>query len=66
MLRFMRAGGHSLGGAFALLMACSARVRLQLAPAKVGCYAFGSPPVLARADKGDGRDVLQVLSTLQH
>ena len=45
-------------------MACSARMRLQLAPAGVGCYAFGSPPVLARADKDDGRDVLQVLSTV--
>ena len=55
-----RAGGHSLGGAFALLMACAARMRLQLPPSSVDCYAFGSPPVLARASKADARDVLQV------
>jgi hypothetical protein len=57
-------GGHSLGGAFALLTACAARLRLQLPPANIGCYAFGSPPVLARADKSDPRDVLQVASPL--
>ena len=56
-----RAGGHSLGGAFALMVACAARLRLQLPSSSIECYAFGSPPVLARADKADARDVLQVL-----
>ena len=41
-------------------MACAARMRLQLPPSRVECYAFGSPPVLARANKADARDVLQV------
>jgi hypothetical protein len=53
-------GGHSLGGAFALLMACMARLRFNISPESTKCFAFGAPPVLARAEAAQAESVLQV------
>ncbi len=49
-----------MGGAFALLMACMARLRVQISPDTTKCYAFGAPPVLARAEGAHAENVLQV------
>lgn len=59
------AGGHSLGGAFALLMACMARLRFQVPPETISCYTFGAPPVMSVADKAVGKNVMQVPMTFQ-
>lgn len=54
------AGGHSLGGAFALLMACMARVRMDFDPTAIRCYAFGAPPVLSLSEKTSAQNVMSV------
>lgn len=54
------AGGHSLGGAFALLMACMARVRMDYDPTTIKCYAFGAPPVLSLSEKTSAQNVMSV------
>ena len=57
-------GGHSLGGAFALLMACMARVRMGYDPNAIRCYAFGAPPVLSLSEKTAAQNVMSVRSSL--
>jgi predicted lipase len=54
------AGGHSLGGAFALLMVCMARVRMDFDPTAIRCYAFGAPPVLSLSEKTAAQNVMSV------
>ena len=58
------AGGHSLGGAFALLMLCMARVRMEYDPNTIRCYAFGAPPVLSLSEKTSAQNVMSVCCSL--
>ena len=60
----MYAGGHSLGGAFALLMACMSCLRIQMPSDAIECYAFGAPPVLSLAEKSVARNVMEVRNYL--
>ncbi|BDA40661.1 hypothetical protein COCOBI_01-3140 [Coccomyxa sp. Obi] len=53
-------GGHSLGGAFALLMACMSCLRIQMPSDAIECYAFGAPPVLSLAEKSVARNIMEV------
>ncbi|CAL5225467.1 g8288 [Coccomyxa viridis] len=55
-------GGHSLGGAFALLMLCMARVRLDYDPNAIKCYAFGAPPVLSLSEKTAAQNCMSLLN----
>ena len=53
-------GGHSLGGALAVLVASLAKLQLQYAPQQLSCTSFGSPPVLRHAEGKGEADILQV------
>ena len=53
-------GGHSLGGALAMLLCSLAVLQLRVPAKQVMCTTFGSPPVLAHKDGKDGQAILQV------
>ncbi|KAK9824288.1 hypothetical protein WJX72_009195 [[Myrmecia] bisecta] len=54
-------GGHSMGGALAVLLAALAKLQLQISADRIHCVTFGAPPVLALGAKANGRDIMQVL-----
>ena len=57
-------GGHSLGGALAVLVASLAKLQLAFRPQQLSCTSFGSPPVLRHAEGKGEADILQVRSAL--
>ena len=56
-------GGHSLGGALAVLVASLAQLQLKYGPQQLSCTSFGSPPVLRHAEGKGEADILQVRPT---